>query len=243
MFNFAQDYIGLPRGTIRGTVLIETIMAAFEMEEIIYELRQHSSGLNCGRWDYIFSVIKKFRNNPKFILPDRGDVTMTTPFMDAYVRLLIKTCHKRGVHAMGGMAAFIPIKNDPAANAAAMEKVRKDKLREVQAGHDGTWVAHPDLVKLARGIFGQFQLGANQMHVLREDVVIGQKDLLNMKVPGKITDKGIRVNVSIALQYMEAWLRGLGCVPIHNLMEDAATAEISVRSPYTPSFVSSSHLM
>jgi len=217
----------LPRGTIRGTVLIETIMAAFEMEEIIYELRDHSSGLNCGRWDYIFSVIKKFKNNPKFVLPDRSDITMQVPFMDAYVRLLIKTCHKRQVHAMGGMAAFIPIKNDPSANAAAMEKVRRDKLREVQAGHDGTWVAHPDLVKLARGIFDEYMLGPNQMHILREDVKVTQKDLLNLKFDGKITNKGIRLNVSIALQYMEAWLRGAGCVPIFNLMEDAATAEIS----------------
>lgn len=227
IFNFSQDYVGLPRGTIRATVLIETIMAAFEMEEIIFELRDHSSGLNCGRWDYIFSVIKKFRNKPKFVLPNRADVTMTVPFMDAYVRLLIKTCHKRGVHALGGMAAQIPIKNDPTANAAAMEKVRKDKMREVLAGHDGTWVAHPALVKLAREIFDKHMPGPNQLYVLREDVSITRRDLLNMNVPGKITNDGIRQNVSIALQYMEAWLRGSGCVPIHFLMEDAATAEIS----------------
>jgi malate synthase len=241
IFNFSQDYIGIPRGNIRATVLIETILASFEMEEIVYELRDHSAGLNCGRCDYIFSVIKKFRNNPRFVLPDRSDITMTVPFMDAYVRLLIKTCHKRNVHAMGGMAAFIPIRNDSVANAAAMEKVRKDKLREVQAGHDGTWVAHPDLVKLAREIFGQYQLGPNQMYVRREDVVVGQKDLLNMKIPnGKITNAGIGVNVSIALQYMEAWLRGVGCVPIHNLMEDAATAEISVTFCRIIVFVNSS---
>jgi malate synthase len=227
VFNLAQDILGIRRGTIRATVLIETILAAFEMEEIIYELRQHSAGLNCGRWDYIFSVIKKFRNHPSFILPDRGDVTMTVPFMDAYVRLLIKTCHKRGVHAMGGMAAQIPIKGDDAANSVAMDKVTKDKIREVTAGHDGTWVAHPALVGLAKGIFDLHMLGPNQMHVRREDVTVNAKDLLNVNFPGNITLNGIRLNVSIALQYMEAWLRGSGCVPIHNLMEDAATAEIS----------------
>src|SRR5437763_931505 len=155
VFNLAQDYIGMPRGTIRATVLIETILAAFEMDEIIYELREHSSGLNCGRWDYIFSLIKKFRNNSNFTLPDRSDVTMTVPFMDSYVRLLIKTCHRRGVHAMGGMAAQIPIKNDPKANQIAMDKVKADKLREVKAGHDGTWVAHPDLVKIALDVFDE----------------------------------------------------------------------------------------
>lgn len=228
VFNMAQDMLAIPRGTIRGTVLIETIMASFEMEEIIYELRDHSSGLNCGRWDYIFSVIKKFRNNPKFVIPDRSDVTMTVPFMDAYVRLLIKTCHKRGVHAMGGMAAQIPIKDDHAANNTAMEKVRKDKLREVQAGHDGTWVAHPALVVLAKEIFDKQMPTPNQLFVRREEVVVSAHDLLNTTIKGSsITEKGIRMNVSIALQYMEAWLAGSGCVPIHNLMEDAATAEIS----------------
>ncbi|KAJ3172754.1 hypothetical protein HDU87_007842 [Geranomyces variabilis] len=227
-FNIAQDILAIPRGTIRGTVLIETIMAAFEMEEIIYELRDHSSGLNCGRWDYIFSFIKKFRNNPKFLLPDRGDINMTTPFMDAYVRLLIKTCHRRGVHAMGGMAAFIPIKDNATANEAAMAKVRADKLREVQAGHDGTWVAHPDLVILAKEIFDKHMPQPNQLYVLREDVKVTGSDLISVQgVKGNITDKGLRMNIDVALQYMEAWLRGNGCVPIHNLMEDAATAEIS----------------
>ena len=176
----------------------------------------------------IFSVIKKFRNNPKFVLPDRADIGMTVPFMDAYVRLLIKTCHRRGVHAMGGMAAQIPIRDDPAANKTAMEKVRKDKLREVQAGHDGTWVAHPALVTLAKEIFDQYMPGPNQLYVRREDVKVTAHDLLNTNLKGAITEKGIRINVSIALQYMEAWLRGSGCVPIHHLMEDAATAEISV---------------
>ncbi|KAF9426334.1 hypothetical protein BGZ94_006649, partial [Podila epigama] len=222
VFNLAQDYIGMPRGTIRGTCLIETIMAAFEMEEFIYELREHSSGLNCGRWDYIFSVIKKLRQNPAFVLPDRSDVSMTTPFMDAYVRLLIKTCHKRGVHAMGGMAAQIPIKNNEAANKAAMDKVYNDKLREVKAGHDGTWVAHPDLVKLALKVFNEHMPQPNQLHIRRDDVHVTAQDLLNTNVKnGKITENGIRANVSVSLMYMEAWLRGAGCV------EDAATAEIS----------------
>ncbi|KAI1351294.1 malate synthase, glyoxysomal [Xylaria sp. FL0043] len=227
VFNLAQDYIGMPRGTIRGTVLIETILAAFEMDEIIYELRDHSSGLNCGRWDYIFSTIKKFRQNPDFVLPDRSAVTMTVPFMDAYVKLLIQTCHKRGVHAMGGMAAQIPIKDDPAANDKAMEGVRADKLREVRAGHDGTWVAHPALAKIASDIFNERMPTPNQLFVRREDVKIGARDLLNMNVPGKITEEGIRKNLAIGLGYMEAWLRGIGCVPINYLMEDAATAEVS----------------
>ncbi|KAK4155135.1 malate synthase [Chaetomidium leptoderma] len=226
-FNLAQDYIGMPRGTIRGTVLIETILAAFEMDEIIYELRDHSSGLNCGRWDYIFSVIKKFRQNSNFVLPDRSCVTMTVPFMDAYVKLLIQTCHKRGVHAMGGMAAQIPIKDDPAANEKAMEGVRADKLREVRAGHDGTWVAHPALAAIAVDIFNQHMPTPNQLFVRREDVTIGANDLLNMNVPGKITEEGIRKNLNIGLGYMEAWVRGVGCVPINYLMEDAATAEVS----------------
>ncbi|KAL2911477.1 hypothetical protein HK105_209056 [Polyrhizophydium stewartii] len=228
IFNLSQDILGVPRGTIRGTVLIETILAAFEMEEIIFELREHSSGLNCGRWDYIFSFIKKFRNNPKFLLPDRSDVTMTTPFMDAYVRLLIKTCHKRGVHAMGGMAAQIPIKDNQAANQAAMDKVRADKLREVTAGHDGTWVAHPDLVKIAKEIFDKHMPQPNQLYILREEVSVSGADLISTAgIKGAITEKGVRLNINVALQYMEAWLRGNGCVPIHNLMEDAATAEIS----------------
>jgi malate synthase len=228
VFNLAQDVLRVPRGTIRGTVLIETILAAFEMDEIIFELRQHSSGLNCGRWDYIFSFIKKFKHDPNFILPDRSDVGMTTPFMDAYVRLLIQTCHKRGVHAMGGMAAQIPIKDDPKANQKAMDKVKADKLREVTAGHDGTWVAHPDLVVLAKQVFDQHMPQPNQLFVRRQDVVVKASDLISTQgVTGKITEKGVRLNINVSLQYMEAWIRGLGCVPIHNMMEDAATAEIS----------------
>ncbi|KAM3514930.1 hypothetical protein MY11210_001408 [Beauveria gryllotalpidicola] len=227
VFNLAQDYIGMPRGTIRGTVLIETILAAFEMDEIIYELRDHSSGLNCGRWDYIFSVIKKFRLNPNFVLPDRSAVTMTVPFMDAYVKLLIQTCHKRGVHAMGGMAAQIPIKDDKQANDTAMANVRADKLREVRAGHDGTWVAHPALAAIALDVFNKHMPTPNQLFLRRDDVKIGQNDLLNMNVPGKITEEGIKKNLNIGLGYMEAWIRGVGCVPINYLMEDAATAEVS----------------
>ncbi|EEH09337.1 malate synthase [Histoplasma capsulatum G186AR] len=227
VFNLAQDYIGMPRGTIRATVLIETISAAFEMDEIIYELRDHSSGLNCGRWDYIFSFIKKFRQNPNFVLPDRSAVTMTVPFMDAYVKLLIKTCHRRGVHAMGGMAAQIPIKDNPKANDAAMASVRADKLREVRAGHDGTWVAHPALAKIATDVFDQYMPTPNQLFVRREDVHITANDLLNTNVPGSITEDGIRKNLNIGLSYMEGWLRGIGCIPINYLMEDAATAEVS----------------
>lgn len=227
VFNLAQDTIGIPRGTIRGTVLIETILAVFEMDEIIYELRQHSSGLNCGRWDYIFSVIKKFRQNPNFVLPDRQHVTMSVPFMEAYVKLLIKTCHRRGVHAMGGMAAQIPIKDDPAANDKAMANVRADKLREVRAGHDGTWVAHPALASIANEIFNQHMPTPNQMHVRREEVQVSAMDLLNMNMPGSITEEGIIKNLDIGLGYMEGWLRAVGCVPINYLMEDAATAEVS----------------
>jgi len=226
-FNLAQDYIGMRRGTIRGTVLIETILAAFEMDEIIYELREHSSGLNCGRWDYIFSVIKRFRQNSNFILPDRSAVTMTSPFMDAYVRLLIKTCHRRGVHAMGGMAAQIPIKHDKAANDKAMDGVRADKLREVRAGHDGTWVAHPALAPIAAEVFNKYMPTPNQFHIRREEVEVSANDLLNMNVPGQITENGIKVNLNIGIGYMEGWLRGVGCVPINFLMEDAATAEVS----------------
>lgn len=225
VFNFAQDELGLPRGTIRATVLIETILAAFEMDEILYELREHSAGLNCGRWDYIFSFIKKFRDRPDFALPDRAQVTMDRDFLDAYVRLLIKTCHRRGIHAMGGMAAQIPIKNDEAANERALAKVRQDKLREVAAGHDGTWVAHPGLVSVAKEIFDERMKGPNQLHVLREDVEVTARDL--MKVPtGEITEDGLRLNIDVGIQYLESWLRGMGCVPIYNLMEDAATAEI-----------------
>ncbi|KAL9125752.1 MAG: hypothetical protein Q9175_008026 [Cornicularia normoerica] len=227
VFNLAQDYIGMPRGTIRGTVLIETIVAAFEMEEIIYELRDHSSGLNCGRWDYIFSVIKKFRQNSNFVLPDRSAVTMTVPFMDAYVQLLIKTCHKRGVHAMGGMAAQIPIKDDKEANDKAIAGVYADKLREVRAGHDGTWVAHPALANIANEVFNKHMPTPNQLFVRREEVHITANDLLNMNMPGTVTEEGIRKNLNIGLGYMEGWLKGIGCVPINYLMEDAATAEVS----------------
>jgi malate synthase len=226
VFNFAQDYVGLPKGTIRATVLIETILAAFEMDEILFELRDHSSGLNCGRWDYIFSFIKKFRNRPDFLLPDRAQITMDKAFLNAYVQLLIQTCHRRGIHAMGGMAAQIPIKNDPEANERALEKVRQDKLREVKAGHDGTWVAHPGLVPVAREIFDAYMKGPHQIAVRREDVQVAPQDLL--AVPeGDITEQGLRVNIDVGIQYLEAWLTGNGCVPIYNLMEDAATAEIS----------------
>ena len=226
VFVFAQDYLKIPRGTIRATVLIETILAAFEMDEILYELREHSSGLNCGRWDYIFSFIKKFRNRPDFLLPNRAQVTMDRDFLKAYVDLLIHTCHRRGIHAMGGMAAQIPIKSDPDANEKALDKVRQDKLREVKAGHDGTWVAHPGLVPVAKEIFDRYMPQANQISVKREDVHISARDLL--KVPaGEITEQGLHLNVDVGIQYLESWLRGNGCVPIYNLMEDAATAEIS----------------
>ncbi len=225
VFNFSQDYLGVPRGSIRATVLIETILAAFEMDEILYELREHSAGLNCGRWDYIFSFIKKFRNHPGFVMPNRGLVTMDKHFLNSYVQLLIRTCHRRGIHAMGGMAAQIPIKNDPAANEAALEKVRQDKLREVKAGHDGTWVAHPGLVPVAKAVFDEHMPTPNQIGVIPE-VEITAADLL--QVPeGPITEAGLRVNIDVGLQYLEAWLRGSGCVPIYNLMEDAATCEIS----------------
>ena len=226
VFNFAQDYCGVPRGSIRATVLVETILAAFEMDEILYELRDHSAGLNCGRWDYIFSFIKTLRNHPQFMLPDRGQVTMDKAFLKAYVDLLIQTCHKRGIHAMGGMAAQIPIKNNPAANDAALEKVRQDKLREVTAGHDGTWVAHPGLVGIAKDIFDEHKKTPNQIHVKREEVRTTAADLLRVH-EGTITEQGMRMNVDVGIQYLESWLRGSGCVPIYNLMEDAATAEIS----------------
>ncbi|MBK9227539.1 MAG: malate synthase A [Ignavibacteria bacterium] len=226
VFNTAQDLLGISRGTIRATVLIETILAAFEMNEILYELKDHSAGLNCGRWDYIFSFIKKFRNYPDFVLPDRSKVTMTTQFLHSYSQLVIKTCHKRGIHAMGGMAAQIPIKNDQEANDKAIEKVRADKQREASDGHDGTWVAHPGLISTAKEIFDELMPGPNQIENKREDVNVTAKDLL--AVPeGNITEEGLRVNIDVSIQYMEAWLNGNGCVPIYNLMEDAATAEIS----------------
>ena len=226
VFNFAQDYIGVPRGTIRATVLIENILAAFEMDEILWELRDHSAGENCGRWDYIFSFIKKFRFRPDFVLPDRELITMDRRFLDSYVQLLIQTCHRRGIHAMGGMAAQIPIKGDPEANEKAIEKVRQDKLREVKAGHDGTWVAHPGLVPVAMDVFNEHLAKPNQIDRLRDDVNITRDDLL--AVPeGPRTEKGLRHNIDVGLQYFESWLGGNGCVPIYNLMEDAATAEIS----------------
>ena len=226
VFVFAQDYVGVPQGTIRATVLIETILGAFQMDEILYELRNHSSGLNCGRWDYIFSFIKKFRQHPDFLVPNRAQVTMDSHFLSSYVQLLIKTCHRRGIHAMGGMAAQIPIKNDPVANEKALDKVRQDKLREVKAGHDGTWVAHPGLVPIAKAIFDEYMKTPNQIHVKREEVNVTAKDLLAVPA-GEITEDGLRLNINVGLQYLEAWLRGNGCVPINNLMEDAATAEIS----------------
>ncbi len=226
IFKLAEREIGIPPGTIKATVLIETILAAFEMDEILYELREHSAGLNCGRWDYIFSYIKKFANYPDHVLPDRAQVTMDRGFLAAYVALLIKTCHRRGAHAMGGMAAQIPIKNDEEANDAALAKVRADKEREVKAGHDGTWVAHPGLVQIAREVFDAGMQGPNQIGRQRDDVRVSAGDLL--AVPkGQITEGGLRANISIGVQYLEAWLRGTGCVPLYNLMEDAATAEIS----------------
>jgi malate synthase len=226
VFVMAQRKLGLPPGTIRATVLVETILAAFEMDEILLELRDHIAGLNCGRWDYIFSFIKKFRNRPDFVLPDRARVTMTTPFLRAYSLLAIRTCHRRGASAVGGMAAQIPIKNDPAANEAALAKVREDKEREASDGHDGTWVAHPGLVPVALEVFDARMPGPNQIDRLREDVRVSAADLL--QVPrGPITEQGLRVNVNVGLRYLESWLRGSGCVPIFNLMEDAATCEIS----------------
>ena len=226
VFVHSQAKLGLPKSTIRATVLIETIMAAFEMDEIIHELKDHMGGLNCGRWDYIYSFIKKFAEDPKAMLPDRAQVTMTTHFLQSYVRLLIKTCHRRNIHAMGGMAAQIPIKNDPAANDAAMAKVRADKEREATEGHDGTWVAHPGLVALAKEVFDKAMSAPNQIARKRQDVHITAADLL--KVPsGTVTEAGLRSNITIGLGYVESWLRGIGCVPLYNLMEDAATAEIS----------------
>ena len=222
-----QDEIGVPQGSVRATVLIETILAAFEMEEILYELRDHSAGLNCGRWDYIFSCIKKFRTRPGFVLADRVLVTMTTHFLNSYSLLAIQTCHKRGAHAIGGMAAQIPIKNDPVANDEALAKVKADKEREAGNGHDGTWVAHPGLVAIAVDAFNAVMPGPNQLDRLREDVSITGRDLLDFGPEGPITEGGLRLNISVGVQYLGAWLNGLGCVPINNLMEDAATAEIS----------------
>ncbi|GGG03840.1 malate synthase A [Paenibacillus abyssi] len=226
VFVFAQNELGIPQGTIKVTVLIETIIAAFQMDEILYELRNHIAGLNCGRWDYIFSFIKKLRNQPHVILPDRSLVTMASPFMTAYSLLAIKTCHRRKAHCIGGMAAQIPVKHDAAANEAAMDKVRADKLREVRNGHDGTWVAHPALVPVAMDVFDTHMKTPNQVERQRDDVFITAADLLEIP-QGPITEAGVRMNVSVGVQYLEAWLRGFGAVPINNLMEDVATAEIS----------------
>jgi malate synthase len=226
VFVHAQERLGIPRGSIRATVLVETIPAAFEMDEILWELREHAAGLNCGRWDYQFSTIKRFRADPRHVFPDRALVTMDKGFLRAYVQLLIRTCHRRGVHAMGGMAAQIPIKDDPQANETALAKVRADKVREVTDGHDGTWVAHPGLVAIAKAIFDQHMKTPNQIHRKREDVNVTARDLL--KVPeGARTEAGLRHNIRVSVQYLEAWLRGNGCVPLYHLMEDAATVEIS----------------
>ncbi len=227
VFKLAQSELGLPIGTIRATVLIETIPAAFEMDEILYELREHSAGLNCGRWDYIFSCIKKFRHKPDFLLADRVLITMTTHFMRSYSLLCIKTCHRRDIFAMGGMAAQIPVKNNPAANEEAFAKVRADKEREASDGHDGTWVAHPGMVQLALDAFNRLMPEPNQIARKRSDVQVTAQDLLDFGPSEPITETGLRTNVSVGVQYLEAWLRGSGAVPIFNLMEDAATAEIS----------------
>jgi len=229
IFTAAEKSVGVPHGSVRATVLIETILAALEMEEILYELRDHAAGLNAGRWDYIFSAIKKFAEVSKMTLPDRGQVTMTVPFMRAYTELLVRTCHKRGAHAIGGMAAFIPNRRDPVVTENALTRVREDKERESHDGCDGTWVAHPDLVPVAMEIFDSV-LGErpNQKDKLREDVHVSAEQILDVQVPGgKITENGVRLNISVALQYLNAWLNGNGAAAINNLMEDAATAEIS----------------
>jgi malate synthase len=227
IFRFAQSEAGVPQGSIKATVLIETVVAAFEMDEILWELREHSAGLNIGRWDYIFSCIKKFRSNKEFCLADRARVTMTAPFMRAYALLLVKTCHHRGAPAMGGMAAQIPIKNDAAANQAALDKVREDKLREVTDGCDGTWIAHPGLVPIAKAVFDEHMPQPNQYDRQRPDVHVSARDLLDFRPEGPITEAGLRNNISVGIQYLGSWLAGNGCVPVFNLMEDAATAEIS----------------
>lgn len=226
VFAFAENYLEVPVGSFKATVLIETITASFQLDEIIYELKDHIVGLNCGRWDYIFSYIKKFRNHPNFIVPNRDQVTMTSPFMDAYSKLVIQRCHKRGILAIGGMAAQIPIKNDEQANATALEKVRKDKEREVLNGHDGTWVAHPALVAVAMAEFNKHMPTANQLHITRDDVNISEQDLVAIP-KGTVTEAGIRKNINVGILYIESWLRGHGAVALYNLMEDAATAEIS----------------
>jgi malate synthase len=239
VFVMAQDALGVARGTIKATALIETVLAAFEMDEILYELKEHSAGLNIGRWDYIFSCIKKFRSRPDFCLADRAQVTMTSPFLRAYALLLVKTCHRRNAFAMGGMAAQVPIRNDPAANQAALEKVRADKLREATDGCDGTWVAHPGLVGIAKAVFDEhLPLTPNQIHRRRDDISVSAAQLLDFQPGRPITESGLRNNISVGIQYLGAWLAGNGCVPVFNLMEDAATAEIArsqiwqwIRSP------------
>lgn len=225
VFIFAQNYLEIPQGTIKATVLIETITASFQIDEILYELKDHSSGLNCGRWDYIFSFIKKFRNLPAFIVPDRDQVTMASPFMAAYSKRVIEICHRRNVHAIGGMAAQIPIKNDYEANSIAFEKVRSDKKREVKNGHDGTWVAHPALISVAKDIFDQYMSSENQIDK-KFEYQITEKQLLEIP-KGEITEKGVRKNINVGILYIESWLNGVGAAAIYNLMEDAATAEIS----------------
>lgn len=226
VFVYAQNHLNIPQGTIKATVLIETILATFEMDEILYELKEHSAGLNCGRWDYIFSYIKKFRNHENVILPDRAIVTMTVPFMRNYSQLTIQTCHKRNAHAIGGMAAQIPVKNDPEQNKMAFDKVRSDKEREAQDGHDGSWVAHPGMVETVKEVFDKLMPNANQVDRKREDVLVTRDQLI--EVPeGEITEQGLRTNVNVGIQYLASWLNGRGAAPIFNLMEDAATAEIS----------------
>jgi malate synthase len=229
VFDVAQDALGIPRGTVRATVLIETILAAYQMDEILYELRDHAAGLNAGRWDYLFSIIKNFRDRADFLLPDRSQLTMTIPFMQAYTELLVKTCHHRGAHAIGGMAAFIPSRRDPQVNETALAKVREDKLREARAGYDGAWVAHPDLVPVVADVFESVLQGKlHQKDRQRDDVEVTQEQLIDVRIPGgRITQSGLRGNLSVALQYLAAWLGGSGAVAINNLMEDAATAEIA----------------
>ena len=226
VFSHAEAAVGAPHGSFKATVLIETLPAAFEMDEILYELKHHIVGLNCGRWDYIFSFIKRLGKNPRFLTPDRAEMTMDKAFLHAYSLLLIKTCHRRGAFAMGGMAAQIPVKGDARANDAAFAKVRADKEREAGAGHDGTWVAHPDLVPIAMEVFDRLMPEANQLSVMREDAHVTPADLVEMH-KGQRTEEGLRENIRVGVQYIEAWLRGRGAVPIYNLMEDAATAEIS----------------
>ena len=226
VFEFAQNYFKVPIGTIKATVLIETITASFQLDEIIYELKNHIAGLNCGRWDYIFSYIKKLKNHPNFMVPDRDQVTMTSPFMSAYSLRVIQVCHKRSILAIGGMAAQIPIKNDEEANKIAFEKVKTDKEREVKNGHDGTWVAHPGLVSLAMKVFNENMPTKNQMHIKRNELNITEEQLLELP-KGTITENGVRKNINVGILYLESWLKGVGAAALYNLMEDAATAEIS----------------